>query len=185
MDMAGKVLGQRRTVPDEIEQPGAEGDAVRNRVGQAAYDLNVQQYCCGGLNFGYYYDRSPIIAYDGAEPPAYTMADFTPSTVPGCRVPFSSLPDGRPVYDALGPGYTLLRLDPQTTVAPFVTAMRDGGIPIEVVDLPTGGAKHPYDRKLIVVRTDQHVAWRGDALPDRPEHLVDILRGRTGSAVAG
>jgi hypothetical protein len=185
MDMAGKVLGQRRTVPDEIEQPGAEGDAVRNRVGQAAYDLNVQQYCCGGLNFGYFYDRSPIIAYDGVEPPAYTMADFTPSTVPGCRVPFSSLPDGRPVYDALGPGYTLLRLDPQTTVAPFVTAMRDGGIPIEVVDLPTGGAKQPYDRKLIVVRTDQHVAWRGDALPDRPERLVDILRGRTGSAVAG
>ena len=48
MDMAGKVLGQRRTVPDEIEQPGADGDAVRKRVGQAAYDLNVQQYCCGG-----------------------------------------------------------------------------------------------------------------------------------------
>jgi hypothetical protein len=178
MDMAGKVLGQRRTVPDEIEQPGAEGDAVRKRVGQAAYDLNVQQYCCGGLNFGYFYDRSPIIAYDGAEPPAYTMADFTPSTVPGCRVPFSYLPDGRPVYDALGPGYTLLRLDPETTVAPFVKAMRDRGIPIEVVDLQAGSSKHPYDRKLIVVRTDQHVAWRGDAIPDRPEHLVDILRGR-------
>ena len=26
------------------------------RVGQEAYDLNVQQYCCGGLNFGYFYD---------------------------------------------------------------------------------------------------------------------------------
>src|SRR3954463_5150374 len=70
MDMAGKVLGQRRTVPDEIEQPGAEGDEVRRRVGQAAYDLNVQQYCCGGLNFGYFYDASPIIAYDGAQQPA-------------------------------------------------------------------------------------------------------------------
>src|SRR5262249_10580822 len=80
MDMALKVLGQRRAVPAEIELPGPEGDAVRNRVGQAAYDLNVQQYCCGGLNFGYFYDRSPIIAYDGAEPPAYTMSEFTPST---------------------------------------------------------------------------------------------------------
>jgi 4-hydroxy-2-oxoheptanedioate aldolase len=29
----------------------------------------VQQYCCGGLNFGYFYDRSPLIAYDG-EPAA-------------------------------------------------------------------------------------------------------------------
>ena len=39
MDMAGKVLGQRRAVPDEIEHPGAAGDAVRSQVGQAAYDL--------------------------------------------------------------------------------------------------------------------------------------------------
>jgi 2-polyprenyl-6-methoxyphenol hydroxylase-like FAD-dependent oxidoreductase len=187
MDMAGKVLGQRRAVPDEIEQPGAEGDAVRRQVGQAAYDLNVQQYCCGGLNFGYFYDRSPIIAYDGTEQPAYTMADFTPSTVPGCRLPFSHLPDGRPVYDAFGPGYTLLRLDPEIAVEPFVKAMRDGGVPIEVVDLQAGGSNHPYDRKLIVVRTDQHVAWRGDAIPDSPEHLVGLLRGRTdtSSAFAG
>jgi len=179
MDMAGKVLGQRRTVPDEIEHPGAAGDAVRNQVGQAAYDLNVQQYCCGGLNFGYFYDRSPIIAYDGAEPPAYTMADFTPSTVPGCRAPFSTLPDGRPVYDALGPAYTLLRLDSDIEIAPLVEAMRDGGVPLEVVDLQTGDSQHLYDRKLILVRTDQHVAWRGDAVPESLQYLVDTLRGRT------
>jgi 2-polyprenyl-6-methoxyphenol hydroxylase-like FAD-dependent oxidoreductase len=176
MDMAGKVLGQRRTVPDEIEQPGAAGDTVRQQVGQAAYDLNVQQYCCGGLNFGYFYDRSPIILYDGAEQPAYTMADFTPSTIPGCRVPFATLPDGRPIYDALGPGYTLLRLDSNIVVTPLVDAMHDGGVPIEVVDLQAGDSDH--DRKLILVRTDQHIAWRGDALPDRPDRLVDTLTGR-------
>lgn len=185
MDMAGKVLGQRRAVPDEIEHPGAEGDAVRSQVGQAAYDLNVQQYCCGGLNFGYFYDQSPIIAYDGAEPPAYTMADFTPSTVPGCRLPFATLPDGRPVYDALGPGYTLLRLDSEIEIAPLIEAMRDGGVPLDVVDVQTGGSAHPYDRKLILVRTDQHVAWRDDAVPEGLQHLVDTLRGRmnTPSAV--
>jgi 2-polyprenyl-6-methoxyphenol hydroxylase-like FAD-dependent oxidoreductase len=180
MDMAGKVLGQRRTVPDEIEQPGAAGDTVRQQVGQAAYDLNVQQYCCGGLNFGYFYDRSPIILYDGAEQPAYTMADFTPSTIPGCRVPFATLPDGRPVYDALGPGYTLLRLDSNIVVTPLVDAMHDGGVPIEVVDVQTDDSDH--DHKLILVRTDQHIAWRGDVLPDRPDRLVDMLTGR---ALAG
>jgi 2-polyprenyl-6-methoxyphenol hydroxylase-like FAD-dependent oxidoreductase len=177
MDMAGKVLGQRRTVPDEIEQPGAAGDAVRQQVGQAAYDLNVQQYCCGGLNFGYFYDRSPIIQYDGAEQPAYTMADFSPSTIPGCRVPFATLSDGRPVYDALGPGYTLLRLDSNIVVTPLVDAMRDGGVPIEIVDVQASGDEL-HDRKLVLVRTDQHVAWRGDALPDQPGRLVDTLTGR-------
>ena len=182
MDMAGKVLGQRRTVPDEIEQPGPEGDAVRKRVGQAAYDLNVQQYCCGGLNFGYFYDGSPIIAYDGAEPPAYTMADFTPSTVPGCRVPFSILPDGRPVYDAFGPGYTLLRLDPEIAVAPLVAAMREAKVPLDIVDIQFADSKEAYDRKLILVRTDQHVVWRGDVVPEQVKHLVDRLRGRSDHA---
>ena len=31
--------------------------------------------------------RSPIIAYDGEAQPPYSMGAFTPSTVPGCRVP--------------------------------------------------------------------------------------------------
>jgi hypothetical protein len=177
MEMAGKVLSQRRTVPDEIEQPGPQGDAVRKQVGQAAYDLNVQQYCCAGLNFGYFYDRSPIIAYDGAEHPGFTMADFTPSSTPGCRLPFAKLADGRPVYDALGPGYTLVRYDSDVAVAPLADAMRSNGVPFNIVDV--SDAQPPSDHKLILTRTDQHVAWRGDAIPDDPAHLVGKLLGRS------
>jgi hypothetical protein len=98
---------RRGAVPPDIELPGPRGDEVRARVGQEAYDLNLPQFCCGGLNFGYFYDRSPIIVYDGAEQPAYTMAEFTPSTVPGCRAPHFWLRNGRSTYDLLGPGYTL------------------------------------------------------------------------------
>jgi hypothetical protein len=36
---------RRSAVPPDIERLGPEGDAVRARVGQAAYDLNVQQFC--------------------------------------------------------------------------------------------------------------------------------------------
>jgi hypothetical protein len=178
MEMAGKVLSQRRTVPDEIEQPGPEGDAVRKQVGQAAYDLNVQQYCCAGLNFGYFYDQSPIIAYDGAEQPGFTMADFTPSSTPGCRLPFAKLADGRPVYDALGPGYTLLRYDSGVAVAPLTDAMRSNGVPFAIVDVAAGEAQPPGTRKLILARTDQHIAWRGDTIPGDPAHLVGKLLGR-------
>jgi hypothetical protein len=56
--------------------------------------------------------------------------------------------------------------------------MRDGGVPIEVVDIETNGSSELYDRKLILVRTDQHIAWRGDALPEQLEHLVSTLTGR-------
>jgi len=177
MDMAGKVLSQRRAVPEEVEAPGPEGDAVRQRVGQTAYDLNVQQYCCGGLNFGYFYDRSPIIAYDGAPPPAYSMAEFTPSSVPGCRVPFSLLPDGRPITDAIGSGYTLLRRDPSIDVDALVEPLRRAGAPVEVVDVASD-ATALYDHALLLVRTDQHIAWRGDAVPADAEGLADKLLGR-------
>ena len=102
MEHAIALSAQRSAVPDDIEAPGPVGDTVREQVGRAAYDLNVNQYCCGGLNFGYFYDASPIIAYDGEPAPGYTMANFTPSTVPGCRVPHLWLRDGRSLYDALG-----------------------------------------------------------------------------------
>ena len=112
MNHAHAMAKQRGAVPAEIEDDTPEGEAARAALGRLAYDLNVQQYCCGGLNFGYYYDNSPIIAYDGEKQPAYSMADFTPSTVPGCRTPHIRLADGTSLYDAMGPEYTLLRRDP-------------------------------------------------------------------------
>jgi hypothetical protein len=103
MNHALALQKEREGVPAGIEAPGAEGAAARAAAGRALYDLNVKQYCCGGLNFGSYYDRSPLIAYDGEAPPGYTMDQFTPSTVPGCRTPHVWLDDGRSLYDALGP----------------------------------------------------------------------------------
>ena len=34
---------------------------------------------------------------------------------------------------------------------------------------------------MVVVRPDQYVAWRGNALPDRLDSLIDTLVGRAGS----
>ena len=93
---------------------------MRERFGRAMYELNMPQFCCGGLNFGYFYDRSPIIAYDGETAPPYTMYDFTPSTVPGCRMPHVWLRDGRSLYDAMGAGFTLLRFDRSVSVDALV-----------------------------------------------------------------
>ena len=40
----------------------------------AAYDFNVQQYCCGRAELRLLLRPSPIIAYDGETPPPYSMA---------------------------------------------------------------------------------------------------------------
>jgi 2-polyprenyl-6-methoxyphenol hydroxylase-like FAD-dependent oxidoreductase len=176
MNHAHAMARQRRGVPPGIEQAGADGDAARAELGRAAYELNVQQYCCAGLNFGCYYDSSPLIAYDGEPQPPYSMAEFTASTVPGCRVPHFRLPDGRRLYDALGAGYTLLRLDQQAAAEPLVRAAAQRGVPLLVLDLPPG-APAAYRHKLLLARPDQHVAWRGDETPADPLALIDRIRG--------
>jgi 2-polyprenyl-6-methoxyphenol hydroxylase-like FAD-dependent oxidoreductase len=177
MDLALKNTEQRREMPDGIEMPGPVGDAVRARVGKEAYDLNVQQFCCAGLNFGYFYDGSPVIAYDGDSHQAFTMRDFTPSTVPGCRAPHLWLRDGRSLYDALGPDYTLLRCDPAVSVVDLVEGAARRGMPFAVLDVDAPDARALYACKLTLIRPDQHVAWRGDEEPAAPLDLIDLVCG--------
>jgi 2-polyprenyl-6-methoxyphenol hydroxylase-like FAD-dependent oxidoreductase len=179
MGHAGKMRGQRSAVPADIEDPGPRGDRRRAELGRTLYELNVQQYCCAGLNFGTFYDRSPLVAYDGQPAPSFTMADFTPSTVPGCRAPHLWLDDGRSLYDAVGRDYTLLRLDRTADPQPLITAANKRGLPLDVLDvnLRDADAAQPYRHHLVLVRPDQHVAWRGDAAPADPLGLIDRVRG--------
>jgi len=177
MDHAAKMIKARSAVPANIEAADADGAAARERIGHESYELNVQQFCCAGLNFGYYYQGSPIIVGDDEQPPAYSMGDFTPSTVPGCRTPHFWLPDGRSLYDAFGHGYTLLRLDPEVDVAPLQAAARARRMPLTLLDIAPGSAPQPYRHKLLLVRDDQHVAWRSDALPADAAALVATLCG--------
>ena len=164
-------------VPETIEEPGAAGDAVRTRIGGQATEIMAEGMCCGGLNFGYFYDGSPIIAYDGEAAPPYTMAQFTQSTVPGCRTPHFWLRDGRSLYDALGPDFTLLRLDPSVEVGGLVAAAARRRLPMAVLDVESDEATALYPRKLLLSRPDRHVAWRGDRPPDDPLALIDRVRG--------
>ena len=135
-------------LPDNLETPGPDGDTgARTRSGKEAYDLNVGQVCCGGLNFGYFYDASPIIAYDGEEAPRYNMYDFTQSTVPGCRTPHLWLRDGRSLYDALGREYTLLRFDPTVDIHDLTGAAARRGVPLVVLDVDAEESTSLYPRK--------------------------------------
>jgi len=177
MNHALALQKQREGVPANIEAQDEEGARARAQAGQALYDLNVNQYCCGGLNFGYFYDRSALIAYDGEAAPAYSMAGFTPSTVPGCRTPHFHFEDGRSLYDALGDDYTLLRCDRSIDTTALEQAARQRGVPLVVLDIDTPAAHALYPQRLVLSRPDQHVAWRGDALPADPLALVDRIRG--------
>lgn len=177
MDHAHAMASQRGGVPANIEDDDDAGEAARQALGQKAYDLNVQQYCAAGLNFGYFYENSPIIADDGETAPGYSMANFTASTVPGCRTPHFWLADGMSLYDAMGPEFTLLRFDPTVDVTGILEAARQAGVPMRLLDTPAPDADPAYKHALTLSRPDQHIAWRGDKAPNDPNALIQRIRG--------
>lgn len=122
MNYAGRAIRERNNLPEWIEDDASEGADARGEIGRAAYRLNVQQFAYAGLNYGYFYDESPIIEYDEESQPPYTMHDYTPSSVPGCRLPHFWLEDGRSLYDVLGDDYTLLRFNRRVDVSTLVQA---------------------------------------------------------------
>lgn len=174
MDHAHATARQRKAVPEEIEDDTPEGEAARRALGEATWNLNVQQYCAAGLNFGYYYDQSPVICYDGGAHPPYSMGAFTPSTVPGCRVPHVWLDDGVSLYDRIGDGFAVLRSESIVDVKPFLHAFEQAGVACALVDLPED-ARAVYDHALVVSRPDQHVGWRGNETPSDPAAVVAKL----------
>jgi 2-polyprenyl-6-methoxyphenol hydroxylase-like FAD-dependent oxidoreductase len=176
-NMAKQVSRQRREISADIERDDATGEATRAQIGKEAYDLYVQQQCCGGLNFGYFYAGSPIIAYDGTEQPAYSMGSFASSSVPGCRAPHLWLGDGRSLYDALGDGYGLIRFDKGVEVDGLIAAAGKRGVPLVVLDIADAEAAALYEKKLVLVRPDRHVAWRSDTLSRDAQELIDRVRG--------
>jgi 2-polyprenyl-6-methoxyphenol hydroxylase-like FAD-dependent oxidoreductase len=180
MSHAEAEIRRRGAVPGDIEGAGPAGERARREVGHLAYQINVQQYACAGLNFGTYYDRSPIIAYDGAEHPAYTMDSYTPSTVPGCRTPHFWRDDGGSIYDAMGPEFTLLSFDSSIDTASLEAAALRRALPLTVLDVETSAARGLYGHRLVLSRPDQHVAWRGEALPPDCLALIDHIRGAKG-----
>ncbi|MCL2584525.1 MAG: FAD-dependent monooxygenase, partial [Streptosporangiales bacterium] len=177
MSHAERVIRNRHALPAAIEDDTEDGRLARETFGRQAYDLNVQQFAAAGLNFGYSYDASPIISYDGEPAPDYTMGSYSPSTVPGCRAPHLWLEPGVSLYDRLGRGYTLLRFDPAADGSRLVSAATAAGVPLEIIDIPAGAAPAPYRHRLLICREDQHVAWRGEQAPSDPAALIDLLRG--------
>ena len=174
MGTAMALAKARRGVPAEIERTGPEGDAVRAAFVRELAALNTPQFCCAGLNFGYFYDRSPLIVQDGEAPPGYTMDGYTPSTVPGCRLPHVWV-DGVSLYDRLGPDFTLLRLDAGADADPILRAARAQGMSMQMMDVAINALA--YRHKMMLVRPDQHVAWRGDVPPADSMRLIARIRG--------
>jgi 2-polyprenyl-6-methoxyphenol hydroxylase-like FAD-dependent oxidoreductase len=133
-----------------------------------------------GAELGYRYSPSPLIWPEPGEGPALDVMDYVPTTWPGARLPHAWLEDGTAVQDRLGDGYTLLCLGgTRVDTAPLEQAFAALGAPFAVMTVSDQRPREIYGDDLLLLRPDLHIAWRGNRLPDRPEHLAAIATGHS------
>lgn len=167
-----------RKPPPEIFERGARGEAARGEYGAWYTERMSHEWFTVGIHIGYRYGNSPICIPDGEAPPPLDAANYIQSSHAGCRAPHVWLADGRSTLDLFGRGFALLRLgaDPPDS-ATIVEAARRRGVPLVVTDIREAAVSAVYAKKLVLVRPDGHVAWRGDAPPEDALALIDKARG--------
>lgn len=159
----------------DLLEEGPEGDARRADLAQKIADLGNAENESWGVEFGYRYDASNAIAHEQGAPEIDPLT-YHPSTWPGVRLPHVFLEDGAALYDKLGLFFTLVVLDGTDTSA-MEEAAGALGVPLEILRLNRPDLRSIYERNLILVRPDQHVAWRGDATPDDCKALLEKVTG--------
>jgi 2-polyprenyl-6-methoxyphenol hydroxylase-like FAD-dependent oxidoreductase len=180
----GRMLSTRqRLPPPEIFQAGPAGDAAREDYGRWFTATMRHEWFTIGIHLGYRYDGSPIIVPDGTPAPPLTTSSYVQTARPGARAPHAWLPDGRSTLDLFGRGFVLLRLGRDApggeNIARAATA---AGVPLDVVALDLADVSELYQRRLVLVRPDGHVAWRADEEPADPRALIELVRGAGGCA---
>jgi hypothetical protein len=169
---------RQRLPPPEIFQPDATGDAAREEYGRWFSETMRHEWFTLGFHLGYRYDHSPIVVPDGTPTPPLPKSDYVQMARPGARAPHAWLPDGRSTLDLYGRGFVLLRLGRDAPDGTDIArAAAEAGVPLEVVALEVAEVHALYERRLVLVRPDGHVAWRADEAPDDARALIDVVRG--------
>jgi 2-polyprenyl-6-methoxyphenol hydroxylase-like FAD-dependent oxidoreductase len=163
---------------DELDADGPAGEALRAEVARALQAKDPEFHSLG-LVLGYDYPDSPVVVPDGTPRAEQQVTTYDPTAAPGARLPHVWLPDGSSIYDLLGDGFAVLRLGLDASTTPLSEAATLLGMPLRVVDLVhLPRLRTLYAADLVLVRPDQHVAWRGTVVED-PEALLRYVVGAT------
>ena len=172
------ILGNH-LVQDGIEEPGAAGDSIRREIGARIQAAKIREFNPLGIIKGYRYEDSPVIVPDGTEPPAIDFINYIPNARPGSIAPHAWMHDGTSLYDKFGRGFTLIvaaGADP-AECAGMVSAARGASIPLDLLQRDEPAITALYDRRYTLIRPDQHVAWRGNAIGDDARSILARVTG--------
>ena len=159
-----------------------EGAQTRARIGAQMSASLTEEWHSLGIGLGYRYEGSPVIVPDGTPAPPDEVSVYVQTSRPGHRAPHAVLPDGRSTIDLFGHGFVLLDFGATPhDVAHFAQAAASTATPLEVVPIADPAIARLYERRLVLVRPDGHVAWRSDTADREPREILDIVCGRQGA----
>jgi 2-polyprenyl-6-methoxyphenol hydroxylase-like FAD-dependent oxidoreductase len=164
----------------QIEEDSEAGKQLREEARAAILRTRAKefQHDSAGIELGYRYENSPIGVADGTPAPPLDHGLYVPSTWPGARAPHAWLKDGRSTLDLFGKGFTLLNLSGTSTTTSTITeAAGRVGLPLQEIKIDDPKVRETYERNLVLVRPDGHVAWRGDRLPEDGAAIINRVRG--------
>ncbi|KUP91948.1 FAD-dependent monooxygenase [Tritonibacter horizontis] len=160
-----------------IEDASAEGAALRTELSRVIEETKRAEFYARGVVLGYCYRNSPVVADDGTQDQWQRSIDYVPLAIPGSIAPHRWLADGSSLYDHFGSGLTLLATT-GTCEEECLKAAQEAealGVPLKVLDLRHANLAPLYEASLILIRPDQHVAWRGSRWPG--EGLIKQVLG--------
>jgi 2-polyprenyl-6-methoxyphenol hydroxylase-like FAD-dependent oxidoreductase len=154
----------RKLCRPEVMDDTPEGMALRAEIGQTAELHHRRVHEMIGVELGYSYAGSDLIAFEPDNITDWDTTKYNPHTRPGVRVPHIWLKDGRAMQDVLGDNYTLLDLTGACDTAALELAFDRVGVPLEVIHLDEAHIRDVYGCSLLLLRPDLHIFWRGEAL---------------------
>jgi 2-polyprenyl-6-methoxyphenol hydroxylase-like FAD-dependent oxidoreductase len=162
-----------------IAEDSPEGERARRQLAEALKDRRGagNERLHESVKLGYCYEGSPVICPDiqNTSPKSGTFLQLCRS---GARAPHAWISEGYSTLDLFGGGFVLLRFGKDSVDAnKIVDAAAARRVPLTVHDIKDAKIAELYERELVLVRPDGHVAWRGDVGPDDALALIDQVRG--------
>jgi 2-polyprenyl-6-methoxyphenol hydroxylase-like FAD-dependent oxidoreductase len=170
-----------------LEDATSEGEKLRGEVGNRISRAKIREFNTLGVLLGYRYDGSPVIMGDGTPAPIVDFLNYVPNARPGCLAPHAWLHDASSLYDHFGQGLTLLvtrslmvnaqEVPVDAEVNRLSAAALALQIPLTVFHPEGTAIADLYRARYAIIRPDQHVAWRGNELPDDLSAMLKHISG--------
>jgi 2-polyprenyl-6-methoxyphenol hydroxylase-like FAD-dependent oxidoreductase len=169
-----EAVANLAVLPQELANPalaadGSSGEQARQRADAKIQETKDREFHSVDFVLGLGYAGSP----------------WTAGAAAGGRLEHRFLADGGSIFDRLGAGFTLLALtgDHAAEISDLASAAQASRLPLRVEELGAEDLRDTYGADLVLVRPDQHVAWRGDELDVPAADLLNLVRGATSPAL--